>query len=679
MLIANREIGGDSCFTVCEIGHNHQGSVAVAEKMIRTAAQCGADAVKLQKRTNEALYTQEFLNRSYESENAFGDTYGTHREFLEFGWSDYTHLQEVAEEVGVILFATAFDKLSVDFCVEMGFPAIKIASGDLTNTPLISHATQSGLPIFLSTGGGQLRDVDRAVSLIPREQLVLMQCTAMYPCFPAGTLILTERGYRPIEEIQEGTRVLTHEGRWQKVVTRSRRQALVRRVIAQGVPDLLVTDEHPFRTRERFYHHGNKDQPAGMRWLDPEWTPAEKLIEKKHYLAQVLPPVQIPKNSDPAYWWVVGRYLADGWQTNVRSVYICCRDDEADELQERIEATNFRWARHKEGGITRFRLGAKFFDEIKDFGRYAHGKRLSAEALALPKNLAASLLEGYLSGDGCDGGTTWLASTASKELALGLGLVAQRAWGVVAGVYKQVRSGVKYIKGRRVYPRAESYTVRIPKRAKDRQHGSVLDGTGWKRVYRSDALDVSLPVYNIQVEGDSSYVAENAVVHNCPFDKLDLLVIGTYKSKYPDVVVGASLHDNGIAMSMAAYTLGARVLEKHMTLRRDMKGTDHAFSLEPQGFAKMVRDLRRLEVALGDGEKRRHQEELPAITKMGKALFAARPLRAGHVLTKEDFAFLSPGTGLPPYMAEQLVGQILATDLNEEEPIEIRHLQRASA
>lgn len=346
MKIADREIGGDSCFVVCEIGHNHQGSIEIAEQMIRAAAQCGADAVKLQKRTNESLYTREFFDQPYNSENAFGDTYGEHRLALEFGWSDYARLQEVAQEVGVILFATAFDKPSVDFCVEMGFPAIKIASGDLTNTPLISHATQSGLPILLSTGGGQLRDVERAVSLVPKEQLVLMQCTAMYPT---------------------------------------------------------------------------------------------------------------------------------------------------------------------------------------------------------------------------------------------------------------------------------------------------------------------------------------------PFDKLDLLVIGTYKSKYPDVVVGASLHDNGVAMAVAAYTLGARVLEKHMTLRRDMKGTDHAFSLEPQGFAKMVRDLRRLEVALGDGEKRRHPEESLAITKMSKSVFAARPLHAGHVLTEEDFVFLSPGTGLPPYMADQLVGQILARDIEKEEPIGIDHLQRASA
>ena len=77
------------------------------------------------------------------------------------------------------------------------------------------------------------------------------------------------------------------------------------------------------------------------------------------------------------------------------------------------------------------------------------------------------------------------------------------------------------------------------------------------------------------------------------WEELDLRVIATYRELFPDAVVGLSSHDNGIAMAVAAYVLGARIIEKHFTLNRALKGTDHRFSLEPQGLRKMVRDLRR--------------------------------------------------------------------------------------
>jgi N-acetylneuraminate synthase/sialic acid synthase len=70
-------------------------------------------------------------------------------------------------------------------------------------------------------------------------------------------------------------------------------------------------------------------------------------------------------------------------------------------------------------------------------------------------------------------------------------------------------------------------------------------------------------------------------------------VIDSYRSAFPDSVIGLSSHDNGIAMPLAAYMLGARVVEKHFTLDRAMRGSDHSFSLEPQGLQKLVRDLRR--------------------------------------------------------------------------------------
>jgi N-acetylneuraminate synthase/sialic acid synthase len=140
-------------------------------------------------------------------------------------------------------------------------------------------------------------------------------------------------------------------------------------------------------------------------------------------------------------------------------------------------------------------------------------------------------------------------------------------------------------------------------------------------------------------------------------------------------VVGLSDHFNGIAMSVVAFVLGARIVEKHFTLNHTWRGTDHAFSLEPIGMRKMVRDLRRARVALGSGSKTTLEIEESALEKMGKSLYAAHRLDAGAVLKVEDIAIKSPGGGLPPFELDRVVGSTLRTVLEEEQAIELDHLK----
>jgi N-acetylneuraminate synthase/sialic acid synthase len=150
------------------------------------------------------------------------------------------------------------------------------------------------------------------------------------------------------------------------------------------------------------------------------------------------------------------------------------------------------------------------------------------------------------------------------------------------------------------------------------------------------------------------------------WEELDLRVISTYRDLFPEAVVGLSSHDNGIAMAVVAYTLGARIVEKHFTLNRASKGTDHRFSLEPQGMRKLVRDLKRTRKALGDGNKTMYPSEVAPVRKMAKSLVAARDLPAGHTLQADDIAMKSPGEGLPPYEYDQLIGRTLRHPVNED-------------
>ncbi|MEJ2282846.1 MAG: N-acetylneuraminate synthase family protein [Desulfobacterales bacterium] len=153
------------------------------------------------------------------------------------------------------------------------------------------------------------------------------------------------------------------------------------------------------------------------------------------------------------------------------------------------------------------------------------------------------------------------------------------------------------------------------------------------------------------------------------FSELNLAVITTFRERFPNTVIGLSSHDNGIAMAVAAYMLGARIIEKHFTLNHTWKGTDHAFSLEPIGFRKMVRDLERVKVAIGDGVKQTYDSEKNPIIKMGKKLVAARDLPAGYTIRREDIALKSPGDGLPPYELDKVIGRVTRRDLKEDDDI----------
>jgi sialic acid synthase len=323
------------CFVTAEIGHNHMGDLKVAKEMIKVAKECGADAVKLQKRNNLTLFSSEILNQPYDHPNSYGATYGEHREYLEFDKSQYQELIDYSKELDILFFSTAFDQESADFLEELNIDMYKMASADLKNLPLLEHVAKFNKPMILSTGGAKIEDVRRAYDTVSaiNNNFAILQCTAAYPC---------------------------------------------------------------------------------------------------------------------------------------------------------------------------------------------------------------------------------------------------------------------------------------------------------------------------------------------DFEELDLKVIETYREMFPNTLIGLSDHDNGIAMAPVAYVLGARFIEKHFTLNRANKGTDHAFSLEPTGLRKMVRDLRRTKIALGDGVKKQYEKEKKPLLKMEKSLFTKTRLDKGHVLTIEDISYKIPGDGISPFQMDEVLGKSLVNDLPKE-------------
>ncbi len=170
-------------FIIAEIGCNHQGSVETFKKMILRAKECGVDAVKSQKREPTECLTPEQYERPYNSPHSFGKTYGEHREYLELDREEWQDVLQFADDLGIPLFASAFDITSARFCRDMGMEMIKIGAGQVTREDLLEEVASFGLPVLLSTGMSTYEEIDRAVDIFKGNvDLSLMQCTSCYPC-----------------------------------------------------------------------------------------------------------------------------------------------------------------------------------------------------------------------------------------------------------------------------------------------------------------------------------------------------------------------------------------------------------------------------------------------------------------------------------------------------------------
>lgn len=174
---------GQACFVVAEIGQNHNGDMDLARQLIDIAVSSGADAVKFQKRDISSDLTEEEYNRPYSTRNSFGETYGKHREALEFDEGQHAELKEYARSVGTTYFCTACDLPSVEIMENIGNPVYKVASRDLTNIPLIARIAETNKPIILSTGMSGLEEIGEALSVIPNyaSRTILLQCVSEYP------------------------------------------------------------------------------------------------------------------------------------------------------------------------------------------------------------------------------------------------------------------------------------------------------------------------------------------------------------------------------------------------------------------------------------------------------------------------------------------------------------------
>ncbi|MCP4372113.1 MAG: pseudaminic acid synthase [Deltaproteobacteria bacterium] len=187
--IASRKIGTDKpVFVIAEMSANHNQVFDEAVKIIHAANECGADAIKLQTYTPDTM-TINSDNEYFKIKGTVweGETlYNLYKKaYTPLDWQP--KLKEIADEIGIILFSTPFDKSSVDFLEEMDVPAYKIASFELVDIPLIEYIASKGKPIIMSTGMATLCEISEAVETAKKagaKEIALLKCTSAYPALP---------------------------------------------------------------------------------------------------------------------------------------------------------------------------------------------------------------------------------------------------------------------------------------------------------------------------------------------------------------------------------------------------------------------------------------------------------------------------------------------------------------
>ncbi|MGT2501564.1 N-acetylneuraminate synthase [Bradyrhizobium guangxiense] len=154
----------------------------------------------------------------------------------------------------------------------------------------------------------------------------------------------------------------------------------------------------------------------------------------------------------------------------------------------------------------------------------------------------------------------------------------------------------------------------------------------------------------------------------CPVGDVNLAAMATMRSAF-QLPVGYSDHTDGFEVSVAAVALGATIIEKHLTLDRNAQGPDHAASLEPDDFKRMVAAIRNVEHALGDGVKAPRESEIRNVPVARKSIVAARALKAGETIGPADITAKRPGAGRPPIDYWSLVGTAAPRALEPDDPI----------
>lgn len=368
--------------------------------------------------------------------------------------------------------------------------------------------------------------------------------TSVHPCFVAGTSVKTSDRYINIEDVNIGDKVLTHNNRYKTVleVMKTPECSLYELETANSSP-MKVTGNHPFYIREVI----RNSKGTKVSLSSPKWVDAKDLIENEHLIGvaindkEIMPSLNLDlpfENHD--FWWVMGRFVGDGWVENFTSRRNRKRKDGTSYIYESqtkrikisygMEDPTSSILLEKLGSLFEYRvedhrtankilinesLYPDLFIFLSMFGSKAHGKFIPQVVQDLPKPLLSSFLDGYLSADGSyvQSTETYAFNTVSKELFLGLISIVNKVYNTHCRTSFEKR-GPMTIEGRVVQAK-DRYSAQFNKEPRQKNRSVYLDGYLWVSIKHLKKLEEKEDTYNLTVEDDSSYTVNNLIAHNC--------------------------------------------------------------------------------------------------------------------------------------------------------------------
>jgi DNA (cytosine-5)-methyltransferase 1 len=366
-----------------------------------------------------------------------------------------------------------------------------------------------------------------------------------FPCFVAGTQTLTNNGYKNIEDVQLTDKLLTHTGQFHNILNLQRKtyNGQMFDLKIKYHPEIITaTEEHPFYVREKKKVWNCSLNKYNYTYGEPEWKIASKLTKNDYYgmvinNKHIIPEFTFDKiinkhkteqinikldNLD--YWFVMGYLVGDGWveettKKDGRCMYkirFAINNKDENEVFERINRVIPITDKKCDNGKCK-KFGCSnlvWFNILKKFGKYAHGKLIPEWVQDAPKEFIQEFINGYMKADGCISNNVLQITTVSHNLAYGL----QRLYlklGHIFSINKCIRPKTYIIEGRTVNQK-DTYCVKgVLQREKN--VSSFIEGNYvWYAPFKITKRETSqIPVYNFEVETDNSYVVKNVCVHNC--------------------------------------------------------------------------------------------------------------------------------------------------------------------
>ena len=390
--------------------------------------------------------------------------------------------------------------------------------------------------------------------------------TYSFPCFTGDTLVLTNKGLKQLKDVGTDDYVLTHANNYEKVLD-SRKTGIknIFKVKGMGIDEIKCTENHRFYVREMsryFPHYENGKRGNCRRFSEPKWVECKDLT-KKHYLGIAINQKEIipewnginfewadgrktrHKNdlsklmNNHSFWWIIGRYLGDGWIRSQGGIIICCSKGETHEILPHLRNCGFNYSISEERTVNKIHISIKELELfVEPFGRGAENKVIPDFVFNMPCDLLKSLIDGFIGADGYAKNNLYKLSSISRSLIYGMAQIVAKAFKAPYRIYKNKRKPTVVIEGR-LCNQKDGYELVFKTRKKKQDKAFYENGYIWFPIQSVENTNCLEEVYDIEVSNAHSFTANGVIVHNCT----DLSVAGLMKGmSKSDWEAGHSTH-----------------------------------------------------------------------------------------------------------------------------------------